>query len=105
MKQQSLFGSPDAYGDLPPAQAHSETSVAAAAVIKPHVNELQKRILNRLHFVGSRGCTDEELQVEFTNANTERPRRIELVRMGLVKDSGRTRETSSGRKATVWVLA
>ncbi len=39
------------------------------------------------------------------NANTERPRRIELVAMGKVVDSHETRLTRSGRKAVVWKIA
>jgi hypothetical protein len=52
------------------------------------------------------GATDEEIQfVVGMNPSTQRPRRIELVRMGLVRDSGTTRLTRAGRKATVWVIA
>src|SRR5690606_26494940 len=36
------------------------------------------------------------------NANTERPRRIELQRAGLVLDSGTVRPTSTGQDAVVW---
>jgi hypothetical protein len=54
----------------------------------------------------STGGTDEELQDALgMNPNTQRPRRIELVERGLVRDSGRTRKTKSGRRATVWEIA
>lgn len=36
------------------------------------------------------------------NPSTQRPRRIELQAMGLVSDTGRTRETRAGRNAVVW---
>lgn len=40
------------------------------------------------------------------NPSTQRPRRIELVKAGLViGPEGLTRKTSSGRKAQVWKLA
>jgi DNA-binding IclR family transcriptional regulator len=49
------------------------------------------------------GMTDEEIQRALKlNPSTERPRRIELVQAGKVRDSGRTRKTASGRAATVW---
>jgi len=49
------------------------------------------------------GRTDEEIQRMLKlNPSTQRPRRIELVQAGKVRDSGRTRKTKSGRAATVW---
>ena len=84
----------------------SETSQAAAQAIEPHLGKLQRTVYQ--YFVAQRvaGATDEEIQ-QFCcmGASTERPRRCELVEKGLIKDSGRTRPTSSGRKATVWILA
>lgn len=105
MKQPSLF-STDAYGNevVPPAQQHSATSVEAAEAIKPRVNELQQLVLRFMAERGDDGATDEE-GIEGTGLapNTFRPRRIELVSAGMVKDSGKTRPTKSGRAATVWV--
>ncbi len=47
--------------------------------------------------------TDQEIQeVLELDPSTERPRRVELVRMFLVRDSGLRRLTRSGRHATVW---
>lgn len=49
------------------------------------------------------GLTDEQIQQQLgMNPSTERPRRIELVDMGEIHDTGRTRETLSGRSAVVW---
>jgi len=49
------------------------------------------------------GLTDEELQMNLGFiGNTERPRRGELVAAGRIRQSG-TRQTESGRQATVWV--
>lgn len=49
------------------------------------------------------GATDEEIQRDLRmNGSTERPRRVELVELGLVRDSGGTGRTRSGGKATVW---
>jgi hypothetical protein len=52
------------------------------------------------------GMTDEEL-VDHTElpANTCRPRRVELVSEGRVVDSGRKRQTRSGRMAIIWKVA
>lgn len=87
-----------------PYVAGSETSEAAAKAIKPSTATLRYEVLEAIRFLN--GATDEQIQ-EFTgfNPSTSRPRRVELVRMGLVKDSGETRNTSSGRKATFWVVA
>jgi hypothetical protein len=90
----------------PPAQRHSRTSMAAAEDIKPRVNEQCKAVLRALRRSRGGGLTDEQiLQRSGLGPNTARPRRIDLTRMGLVRDSGRTRKTASGRPATVWVAA
>lgn len=49
--------------------------------------------------------TDEELVACLSgqmSASGARTRRAELVRCGLVKDSGERRQNTSGRKVTVW---
>jgi hypothetical protein len=52
------------------------------------------------------GMTDTELQEELNmSGDTERPRRGELLKAGLIKDSGVTRKTKRGREAIVWVVA
>jgi len=86
----------------PPAQRHSDTSVAAADAIKPKAGTLRSRV--HIHLTGcADGATDEEMQSALLmNPSTQRPRRIELEAAGLVRDSGLRRRTRSGRKATVW---
>lgn len=88
--------------DLPLfAQAHSPTSQAAAESIAPGIGE--RRTLERLRDLGEYGSTDSELQEHFGwDGSYQRPRRINLVHRGLVKDSGCTRSTKSGRAAVVW---
>ena len=50
------------------------------------------------------GMTDEEIAATLNmNPSTVRPRRLELVEAGLVRDSGRTRKTRSDREAIVWI--
>lgn len=86
----------------PKYQAHSDTSFAAAEQIKPDASTLRGKIYELL--CNSPGMTDEEQQdATGMNPSTQRPRRIELVERGLVRDSGITRETKSGRKAVVWI--
>jgi hypothetical protein len=92
--------------DDPPAQRHSPTSLEAAESIRPITGALRIRVLEFLRQCGELGATDEEILQALgqeMGANTLRPRRIELVRMGAVLDSGRTRKTASGRKAVVWI--
>jgi len=82
----------------------SATSKAAAISIEPNIGTLRWRILDLLRKCGSTGATDDELQ-SWTgiNPSAQRPRRIELCEVGLVRNSGRTRRTRSGRQAVVWI--
>ncbi len=101
MNQRTFFDVDEA--PQAPAQRHSATSVAAAKAIEPNAETLRACVLAYLRAVKS-GATDEEIQeVTGMEGNTERPRRTELVRLGLVKDSGQVRKTRSGRDAVVWV--
>jgi predicted ArsR family transcriptional regulator len=86
--------------DSPPAQLHSPTSVAAA-----RSQTRQKREIDRdrvLAALAGGPLTDEEI-AERTGLgpNTARPRRVELVREGLVAAVGEGR-TAAGRKCVTW---
>lgn len=95
----------DLFDPPPPAQRHSETSVNAANEIKPGAGTLRMAVLDFIGKCGDNGATDDEVQVALgMNPSTQRPRRVELWDMGLVRDSGRTRLTRSRRKATVWIV-
>jgi len=79
-------------------------SMAAAVGIEPNAMTLLRDVLLALRSWRQEGATDQEIQDALSmDPSTERPRRVDLVKRGLVKDSGRTRLTRSGRKATVWV--
>lgn len=68
------------------------------------LNDLQRQVLEYLR-ARPDGATDEEIQAGLQmNPSTERPRRIELARRGLVIEAG-TRKTASGRNASVWKLS
>lgn len=86
----------------PPAQRHSATSVAAAESMLGKTEAPRERVFACIREHGP--ITDERIaELTGMNANTSRPRRIELVDMGLVKAGGISRRTRSGRKATAWV--
>lgn len=84
-----------------PSQAHLPTSlVAAKSQSKAKTKSDKRTILNALEKNGP--MTDEQL-VACTGivANTLRPRRVELVRAGLVKAVGEGR-TAGGHRAATW---
>jgi hypothetical protein len=84
-----------------PAQRHSPTSVAAATAIAPRAGTLRAEVYAWLLANGP--ATDEEgIAGTELGASTYRPRRIELVRAGLVFDSGLVAKTASGHDAVRW---
>lgn len=86
-----------------PFQPHSDTSKAAAREMRPKAKSIRQDVWFCIYRAGMLGRTDEEIQAELNiSPNTSRPRRVELVHMGMVVDSGVRRKTSSGSKATVW---
>lgn len=88
---------------LPPHQRHSAPSREAASKVKKDAKTLRQMVLEYLEGCGSRGATDDEIQEALSmEGSTERPRRVELQRLGYVIDSGRLRKTRSNRSATVW---
>lgn len=88
-----------------PSARGSVTSAQAADSLGPAMlNALQRKVLELLRATPE-GLTDEEVQRRLDmNPSTQRPRRIELARRGLVVTCG-TRKTSSGRNADVWRVA
>jgi hypothetical protein len=88
-----------------PAVRGSVTSAQAADSLDARrLNALQRSVLELLR-ENPHGLTDEEQQHALgMNPSTQRPRRIELARRGLIVESG-TRKTSSGRNAVVWRVA
>jgi hypothetical protein len=94
---------------LPPFQRHSVTSREAALAFHHQAPTLRARVWRALE-AASRderaGLTDREAaELLDEQADSVRPRRVELMRFGLVVDGGRTRRTPSGRRATVWRVA
>lgn len=95
-----------------PYQPHSDTSRAAADAVTPKLNKQQAEMLTHFKaFHEATGFTDDELMERAEKGqlrislNGVRARRVELLRKGLICDSGRTRLTRSNRLATIWVIA
>lgn len=85
-----------------PAQRGSPTSVEAARLIEPVLGRFERMVLE--HIRSSGGSTDQEgINATALDPSTYRPRRVKLVDLGLVRDSGGTRPTKAGRHAVVWV--
>ena len=84
----------------PPHQAHSKTSRDAAIKIAGKAGTLRRLVYDSLVIHGA--ATDRELQARLDmEGRTERPRRVRVVVMGLVWDSGLKR-SHKGRASTVW---
>lgn len=85
-----------------PFQRHSATSKAAAIQAQSTAGTARAAVLLVIKQQGP--MTDEQIQVALQmNPSTQRPRRIELVRAGLVEKVGRG-VTKSGRSADTWGL-
>lgn len=84
-----------------PFVSGSSTSEKAAESMGASAPTDRARVLELLR--NHIGLTDEMMQEKLgMNPSTQRPRRIELVKAGLVVDSGFKNPTRSGRDATVW---
>jgi hypothetical protein len=89
---------------LTPVAGVRETSRAAAKSVVGDSATIRRRVLAVIEERGAYGATDEEIQNSLgLNGNTVRPRRGELQTAGLVRHSGGSRATQSGRKAVVWI--
>jgi predicted ArsR family transcriptional regulator len=88
-----------------PAQRHSEPSISAAiGQTRAKRDTDRQRILDALERLGP--LTDEQIgKAAGIGMNTVRPRRVELVRDGLVVAVDHEGRTDSGSKATRWGVA
>ncbi|MCH9681565.1 MAG: hypothetical protein K0V04_09040 [Deltaproteobacteria bacterium] len=97
-----LFGPSGTAAYEPPVAREQPTSVTAGRRIRLPAKTFRGRVLAALR-EGPK--TDDELCVATgLRDNSVRPRRIELVREGLVENSGHVRPTRSGNAAIVWRL-
>ncbi len=79
---------------------HPDTSVAAAYKALGRSGTCRRRIMYALNMSA---MTDEEMQFHLRmSPNTQRPRRLELVRMGMVVATELRRRGMSGASSIVW---
>lgn len=80
-----------------------DTSRNAAIRAYPRSGTQRERVLNLLKNSTS-GLTDDEISYSLDlSPNAARPRRVELVAGGWVRDSGTRRPSTAGSPAVVWV--
>jgi hypothetical protein len=90
--------------DLPAPHNKTSTSAAASRQIRPISGSKRMAVLRFITERADHGATDEEIQQALgMKVQTETPRRGELVKLKYVLNSGRTRPTTSGGSAFVWV--
>lgn len=90
----------------PPARHNAPpgTSSVAADRTAGHAKDLRVRVLVFIVSQGPHGAADDEGEAALgIKHQTYSLRREDLVALGLVVDSGRGRNTASGRPAAVWV--
>lgn len=96
--QRDLFGLEGRVGAQWP-----DTSVAAAEALQPDAKTLREDVLAAIRAAGEWGLTADEAAARLRlSPFTTRPRCTELRAAGLIVDSGRRRENSSGKRAIVW---
>ena len=89
----------------PPHQAHSPTSAASAAKIKPKFGKNMVKVLEALQAHDKRGLTDEEgCSATGMTGNSYRPARVKLEQLNLIFKTEATRKTASGRTAAIYLL-
>ena len=93
-------------GGTPVTYRANDRDTARAAGERVNLTDGQTKVLKALAGAGSRGLLDHDHErlcgLIPTSAGK---RRLELMQMGLVVDSGHRRATSTGTAAIVWVLS
>jgi len=81
------------------------TSQAAARAIAAQQKRLRKLTIDLIEAHSPPGLTDEQLDKIAGRRSTLRPRRCELLDLGVVVPSGLHDENDSGMAAVVWTVA
>lgn len=80
--------------------------IAAESITRNYTEQLRADILAFLRRRPALGATADEIEMLMEiPGNTLRPRLVEMRRRSLIRDSGQTRRTRTGRPAAVWVVA
>ena len=107
-RQPSLFDLFGAHTRGPvgaPFTPGSDTSEEAAESISEVAGRLRRRVYAHIVECGDVGTIDDTAEVVLDMKHTTyTARRGELVKQGLVRDSGSTDKTRSGRNAVLWVM-
>lgn len=86
------------------AQEHSDTSKAAARSVEGSPRAKARSAVLEAIRSAPGGITAEKIEdVTGYPGNTVRPRIVQLVQLNLIRDSGRTSLTRSGRAAVLWI--
>lgn len=97
---------PESAGPLFEAPPHNGTAMskAAAESVESRAATMRGQILAFIRSRGEIGATREDCEIALEmRGSTVRPRVVELLRFGTVKELEATRATSSGRQAAVLV--
>lgn len=82
------------------------TSQAAAESVRPCVKSQAARVWGFIDSQGERGATDKEIQAGLQmDGNSQRPRRVWLMRNGFVKPKGAPCEHVVRERSIVWIVA
>lgn len=94
------------YGGLPPHQAHSRTSRAAAINALRRAEADRTRVLDYIRACGPAGATSDEVQAALSLSHQTGSARVaECLQGGLLVETGTTRLTRRGCAAEVLVIA
>ena len=89
-----------------PRPSSRPTSLAAGRSVAHAIGHIEGRILERIAACGEYGATAEETAIALElRPATASARFSELSQARRIVDSGRTRPTSSGRAAVVWIIS
>lgn len=91
----------DLYNGLPPHEAASATSAAAAVSVVPHVKSARQRVFDFIRQRGNATCSEVEQALGMSH-QTASARIRELFLRNFIRATGNVRRTSLGRNAVVW---
>ena len=85
-----------------PATGRRDTSKAAARAIGPKDKPLRERLLRWFEQYPDGGTADEACMMENVSPFQGRPRVCQLVKLGVLEDTGRRRKNAQGNSCIVW---